>query len=99
MNLMQQITQDLRLAEICAGAALLFGLAAIVLFFTLRIPACLRALTGIGRRRAIRKLGAEGASKKPADRPSAVVPVRRELPEQFIMETDIGIYERSGRIP
>ena len=96
MNLMQQITQDLRLAEICAGAALLFGLAAIILFFALRIPACLRALTGIGRRRAIRKLG---ACKKPADRPYAARPVRRELPEQFIMETDIGIYERSGRIP
>ena len=96
MNLMQQITQDLRLAEICAGVALLFGLAAIVLFFTLRIPACLRALTGIGRRRAIRKLGAEGARKKPTDQPAATS-VRRELPEQFVMETDIGIYAGPGK--
>lgn len=89
MSLMQQITADLRLAEICAAVALLTGSAALVLFFVLRIPACIRALTGLGRRRAIRKLGIDRTEDPPQQHTPTVSTVRKELSDQLIMETDI----------
>ena len=97
MNLMQQITQDLQVAEICTGIALFLGLITIALFFALHIPACLRALTGIGRKREIRQLGTADPAVKKEDRSKTGMTARRERKEQLIIETDIGIYTRADR--
>ncbi|MBQ3790925.1 MAG: hypothetical protein II800_08330 [Lachnospiraceae bacterium] len=96
MSLMQQITQDLQVAEICTGIALLLGLITIALFFALHIPACLRALTGIGRKREIRRMEIADPRTGTADRSAGTGTVRQHMTKMLVMETDIRINSDTG---